>query len=86
MKYLSAFCFLFLFLCPLNAYAYLGPGLGAGTIGAIVGVIASIFIGIFAIVYYPIKRMLKKIGLIRGKKKSDETADATGLNQDEGEK
>ena len=46
-------------LLPVSAFAYLGPGLGAGTIGVILGFIASIFLGIFAVVYYPIKRFLK---------------------------
>ena len=47
-------------LYPLSAYSYIGPGLGAGAIATIVGVIGSIFLGLFAILYYPIKRMLKK--------------------------
>jgi len=72
MKYISVIrvAFIFILLFPLNVYAYLGPGLGAGTIGAILGVIASVFLGIFAVLYYPIKRLLKKIGLI-GKQKDN---------------
>jgi hypothetical protein len=45
---------------PQIANAYVGPGLGAGTIGVILGIIGSIFIAIFAIVWYPLKRLLKK--------------------------
>ena len=45
---------------PDVANAYVGPGLGAGTIGVILGIIGSIFIAIFAIVWYPLKRLLKK--------------------------
>lgn len=48
------------FLNPIAAAAYIGPGVGAGAIAAVVGVIGSIFLAIFAILYYPIKRMLKK--------------------------
>ena len=44
---------------PDVANAYVGPGLGAGTIGVILGIIGSIFIAIFAIVWYPLKRLLK---------------------------
>jgi hypothetical protein len=58
------FIFVFLLFVPLNAYAYIGPGLGGGTIGAILGVIGSVFLAIFAVVYYPIKRLLKKKGVI----------------------
>ncbi len=43
-----------------TANAYVGPGLGAGTIGAVLGIIGAIFIAIFGIAYYPIKRWLKK--------------------------
>lgn len=42
------------------AEAYVGPGLGAGTIGVILGFLASIFLALFAILWYPIKRFLKK--------------------------
>lgn len=50
---------IWLFFIP-SAQAYLGPGLGAGTIGAIFGVIGAFLLGIFGVLYYPIKRMLKK--------------------------
>ena len=42
------------------AHAYIGPGLGVGAIGAILGVIGSILVAIFAILWYPIKRMIKR--------------------------
>ena len=43
-----------------EAQAYIGPGLGAGAIGVILGLIASVFVAIFAVFWYPIKRVLKK--------------------------
>ena len=48
------------FLCPAQAFAYVGPGLGAGTIGVILGVVGSIFLALFAFLWYPIKRFFKK--------------------------
>lgn len=42
------------------AEAYVGPGLGSGVIAAIFGIISSFFLAIFAVVWYPIKRRLKK--------------------------
>ena len=42
------------------AHAYTGPGLGLATITVALGFIASIFVAIFAIVWYPIKRMMKR--------------------------
>lgn len=40
--------------------AYLGPGLGAGVVAAILGVITAFFLAVVGIVWYPIKRMLRK--------------------------
>lgn len=40
--------------------AYIGPGLGVGAVGAVVGVIGAVVLGIAAIVYFPIKRMLRR--------------------------
>jgi len=45
---------------PVAAQAYIGPGVGAGAIAAVLGVIGSIFLAIFAVLYYPIKRALKR--------------------------
>ncbi|MGF1450821.1 MAG: hypothetical protein ACFB21_01955 [Opitutales bacterium] len=40
--------------------AYIGPGLGAGVVGTILGLIAAFFLGVVALVWYPVKRMLKR--------------------------
>lgn len=47
-------------ISPDSANAYIGPGLGAGTIGVILGIIGSLFIALFAIIWYPLKRLFKK--------------------------
>ncbi len=39
---------------------YIGPGIGGGIIAAILGIIGSFFIALFGILYYPIKRALKR--------------------------
>ena len=44
-------------LSPL--YAYIGPGASGGLIATILGIIGSILLAIFGILYYPIKRFLK---------------------------
>lgn len=46
-----------LFVTP--AYAYIGPGAGAGTIAVVLGVLASILLAFIAIIWYPIKRLFK---------------------------
>ena len=48
------------------AYAYIGPGLGVGTIAVALGFVGSIFLALFAVLYYPIKRMIKRRGRGRG--------------------
>ena len=39
--------------------AYIGPGMGAGVIAGVLGVIGAVLLALFGILYYPIKRMLK---------------------------
>ncbi|MEO8722861.1 MAG: hypothetical protein ABI395_04960 [Sphingobium sp.] len=50
-----------LLLTPAPALAYIGPGVGVGLISAVIGVLGSIFLGLFAIIWYPIKRLRKKM-------------------------
>ena len=50
---------LFLFLLSLPTYAYIGPGMGGGAIAAVIGFFAAILLGLWGILYYPIKRALK---------------------------
>jgi hypothetical protein len=51
--------FISIFLISLPSYAYIGPGMGGGVIAAIIGFFAAILLGLFGILYYPIKRALK---------------------------
>ncbi len=48
-------------LLPLPANAYIGPGIGLGALGVILGLIASILLAIFGVFWYPIKRLLRKL-------------------------
>ena len=43
---------------PSNAY--LGPGVGGGIIAATIGVIIAILAAVFGLIWFPIKRILKK--------------------------
>lgn len=52
--------FFSLFLISLPSYAYIGPGMGGGVFAAIIGFFAAILLGLWGILYYPIKRALKK--------------------------
>lgn len=51
---------LVLYGSPSTVQAYIGPGLGLGVLGAVLGVITSIFLAIFALFWYPIKRWRRR--------------------------
>ena len=48
-----------LFFKISNLPLYIGPGLGAGTITAIFGIIISFFLSLIAIFWYPLKRFIR---------------------------
>lgn len=50
---------LFLIFVPSSVYAYIGPGMSGGAIAAIIGFFAAILIGLWGILYYPLKRAFK---------------------------
>ena len=47
-------------LMSLPSYAYLLPGMGSGTITAVIGFFAAFLLVLWGILYYPIKRALKE--------------------------
>tara|TARA_B100000941_G_C28071355_1_gene334129 strand:- start:290 stop:508 length:219 start_codon:yes stop_codon:yes gene_type:complete len=59
MQKLSLFIFLFTIYNNIS-YAYLGPGIGGGAIVATLGIIVAIFAVLFGLIWFPIKRILKK--------------------------
>jgi preprotein translocase subunit SecD len=53
---------------------YIGPGMDGGALSVIIGILISFFIALFAIVWYPIKRLIKKF---KGKSNTDNTTHTT---------
>ena len=49
----------YIFFNANQLFAYIGPGMGGGVIAAIFGIIAAFFLGLWGILYYPIKRAFK---------------------------
>ena len=47
-------------LISTPANAYLGPGVGGGVLVALLGVIVAILAALFGLIWFPIKRILKK--------------------------
>ena len=70
---------LLMLLCPLAAYAYIGPGLGLGTIGVVLGILGAIILAFFAILWYPLKRLFqRKRSNEESKKKKSEDPENDG--------
>jgi hypothetical protein len=40
------------------AEAYVGPGLGVGVVGTLLGAVAVVFLALAGLVWYPVKRLL----------------------------
>tara|TARA_B100001093_G_scaffold226002_1_gene216557 strand:- start:2010 stop:2228 length:219 start_codon:yes stop_codon:yes gene_type:complete len=59
MYKLTLISFIF-FLTTSSSYAYLGPGVGGGIIAATIGVIVAILAALFGLIWFPIKKLLKK--------------------------
>ena len=77
-----AICVLVFFVLTLTsttANAYVGPGLGLGLIGVLLGGIVAILLAVGGIVWYPVKRLLKKS---RAAKNSVEESDAKAAEKE----
>jgi hypothetical protein len=48
------------FLFVDEVFAYVGPGLGLGAIGAFFGAIFAFLLALIGIIWYPVKRIIKK--------------------------
>jgi hypothetical protein len=58
LRFLALACAL---TAPLAAQAYTGPGLGLGAVGVALGLVGSILLAILSVVWYPVKRLVRRI-------------------------
>lgn len=57
----SAFLGLVLSILMVNsAHAYIGPGMGLGAISGVLAIVFAIILGLFGIIWYPFKRLIKR--------------------------
>ena len=56
-----------------SAQAYIGPGVGAGVVATVLGVVSSIVLLLVGIIYYPIKRA---VTMLKGKDKLSKPEDS----------
>ena len=54
------FVFVATTLVALSAHAYIGPGVGAGAIATVLGLLGALLMAVVGLIYFPIKRMIKK--------------------------
>ena len=59
MRKLGTYLALMAALLAPPAYAYIGPGVGAGTVAVVFGVIVSIVLAFVAVLWYPAKRLFR---------------------------
>ena len=62
------------FSISLTAHAYVGPGAGITLIGALIGLVSAIFLAVFAVLRWPIRRYLAR-------RKAARTADDGGTTK-----
>lgn len=60
MRKLNLTLGILLLLQLTTAHAYIGPGLAAGTVAIVLGVLSSIFLAFVGILWYPIKRLINR--------------------------
>ena len=53
------FNLLIFFMITTPSLAYIGPGLGGGTIAALVGILIAFFAAVFGLIWFPLKRLFK---------------------------
>lgn len=61
-----------LIMFPTYANAYIGPGVGLGVLVSIIAVILAIIFLLIALVWFPIKRYLRKKTLEKADNKDDD--------------
>jgi len=49
-----------LLLLPVPVLAYIGPGAGISVLGSLLGILGTIVIAIGAILFWPIRKMMKR--------------------------
>lgn len=63
----------FLLTLATSAEAYVGPGMGLGVIGAVLGFLIAMLLAFAGMVWYPVKRMIRTR---RGAARADNPHDA----------
>lgn len=65
-----------LLLLASTAHAYIGPGAGIPVLGSLIGIVITIVVAIAAILFWPIRKMLKR-GKNKTKTSENQSSEAT---------
>jgi hypothetical protein len=69
-----------LLLAPVSpAIAYIGPGAGISVLGSLLGILATIFVAIGAIIFWPVRKYMQRRKARHESQRGTEAAD-TGDN------
>jgi len=60
MNMLRTTALLFLALIASPVAAYVGPGAGISVLGSLLGILATIFVAIGAILFWPIRKLMRR--------------------------
>jgi len=65
-RHMRIAAFLSAISAPAPVFAYMGPGIGVGALGAALGVVASLLLVLISVVWYPLKRLARRSRARRG--------------------
>ena len=68
--------FIFLVVSP-TAFAYIGPGAGISVLGSLLGILGTIVVAIGAIIFWPLRKFLKR----RKQGRQAAISENTGVNE-----
>lgn len=57
---LKLLALLLILLAPVSAFAYIGPGAGISVLGSLLGILGTIVVAIGAILFWPVRKLLKR--------------------------
>ena len=66
---------LLMLFCPLTVHAYIGPGMGLGVIGIVLGILGALVLAFLAILWYPFKRLWNRLAKKKEGKKPVDSED-----------
>ena len=58
-KFVFTLLTMWLLISPTAAFAYIGPGMGAGAIASVLGILFGVLLLLVGVIWYPLKRLIR---------------------------